>query len=361
MTDTKLTKNDDSTVTIEGEIAAEHLEKHRPAALKKLGEEVSIDGFRKGHVPEDMLMKHIGEYALLEEMANRALSEHYPSLLIEHKIDAIGRPDVSVTKLAAGNPLGFKITTAVTPQITLGDYKAIAKEVGAKNPIVDVTIEDAEVETFITNLLKQRATASAQASTVTSAAEVKEGEAEATLELTDDVAKSFGQFENAADMRTKIKEGMSLDKKREAQEKRRLAVLEALVEKTPFPLPAIVVDAELGKLMMQFKMDLERMGVTPADYFKRLGKNEEELAKDMRPDAEKRARIQLILNEVALSEQIFPSKEEIEKEVERIFENHEPHDGHNEVDERERATIYITTVLTNEKVLRFLEDSSSEA
>ena len=81
----------------------------------------------------------------------------------------------------------------------------------------------------------------------------------------------------------------------------------------------------------------------------------------MRPDAEKRARIQLILNEVALSEQIFPSKEEIEKEVERIFENHEPHDGHNEVDERERATIYITTVLTNEKVLRFLEDSSSEA
>lgn len=346
MTDTKITKNDDSTVTIEGEIAAESLEKHRPSALRKLGQEVSIDGFRKGHVPDDMLMKHVGEYALLEEMANRALSEHYPALLIEHKIDAIGHPEVSVTKLAAGNPLGFKITTAVTPTINLADYKAIAKEAGAKNPVVDVTVEDAEVETFITNLLKQRASAS----------ETKDGDVVAATELTDEIAKSFGQFETAADMRIKVKEGMSLDKKREAQEKRRLAILEALVEKTPFPVPAIVIDAELGKLMMQFKMDLERMGVKPADYFTRLGKDEATLAADMRPDAEKRARIQLILNEIALTEQIFPSKAEIEKEVEHIFENHEPHDGHSEAEERERATIYITTVLTNEKVLRFLEE-----
>ncbi len=342
MTDTKVTKSDDSTVTIEGEIAAEHLEKHRPAALRKLGEGVAIDGFRKGHVPEDMLIKHVGEYALLEEMANRALSEHYPSLLIENKIDAIGRPDVSVTKLAAGNPLGFKITTAVTPKIELADYKSIAKEAASKNPVVDVTVDDAEVNTFIDNLLAQRAKAA--------------GPDAPKEELTDEIAKTFGPFESADAMRTKVKEGMSLDKKREAQEKRRLAILEALVANTPFPVPAIIIDAELGKLMMQFKMDLERMGVKPAEYFAKLGKTEDQLAADMRPDAEKRARIQLILNEVALSEQIFPSKEEIGKEVEHIFENHEPHDGHSEADERERATIYITTVLTNEKVLRFLEE-----
>lgn len=358
MTDTKITKNDDSTVTIEGEIAAEHLEKHRPAVLRKLGEDVSIDGFRKGHVPEDMLMKHVGEYAVLEEMANRALSEHYPSLLIENKIDAIGRPDVSVTKLAAGNPLGFKITTAVTPKIELADYKSTAKEAAAKNPVVDVTVDDAEVTTFIDNLLKQRRSS---AKATDGKQEDLSSEALAKEELTDEIAKTFGPFESADAMRAKVKEGMSLDKKREAQEKRRLAILEALVEKTPFPVPAIIIDAELGKLMMQFKMDLERMGVKPAEYFAKLGKTEDQLAADMRPDAEKRARIQLILNEVALTEQIFPSKAEIEKEVEHIFENHEPHDGHNEADERERATIYITTVLTNEKVLRFLEGSSSEA
>jgi trigger factor len=157
-------------------------------------------------------------------------------------------------------------------------------------------------------------------------------------------------------MRTKVKEGMTLDKKREVQEKRRLTILEALVKETPFTLPAILIDAELGKLMMQFKMDLERMGVAPADYFAKLGKSEEELAKDMRPDAEKRARIQLIINEIALAEKIVPTKEEVEKEVEHIFEGHEPHDGHDEADERERATIYIMTVLTNEKVLKFLEE-----
>lgn len=356
MTNIKMTRSDDSTVTLEGEIAAEHLEKHRPEALKKLGHEVSIDGFRKGHVPDDVLIKHVGEYALLEEMANRALSEAYPALLIEHKIDAIGRPDVAVTKLAAGNPLGFKITTAVTPQIALADYKTIARGVERTQGYKDATVEDTEVDTFIKNLLERRASAEKKESSQPIATNQK-------LELTDEIAKTFGDFADAADMRTKVKEGMMLDKKREVQEKRRLAILEALVEQTPFPLPAIVIDAELGKLMMQFKMDLERMGIAPADYFKRLGKNETELAADMRPDAEKRARIQLILNEIALAEQIFPTKEEIKKEVDHIFENH-PSTGsgqvhpHDEASERERATIYITTVLTNEKVLRFLEEQT---
>ncbi len=359
MTDTKITKNDDSTVTIEGEIAAEHLERHRANALRKLGEDISIDGFRKGHVPEDMLLKHIGEYALLEEMANRALSEHYPSLLIEPQIDAIGRPDVSVTKLAAGNPLGFKITTAVTPKIELADYKSIAGGIQKAQGDMETTVEDADVEKFITNLLERRR--SSAKATDGKQEEDLSSEASAKEELTDEIAKTLGDFKDAADMRAKIKEGMTLDKKREAQEKRRLAILEALVEKTPFHVPAIIVDAELGKLMMQFKMDLERMGIKPADYFAKLEKTEEQLAADMRPDAEKRTRIQLILNEIALAEHIFPSKEEVEKEVEHIFEGHEPHDGHNEADERERATIYITTVLTNEKVLRFLEDASSEA
>jgi trigger factor len=115
-------------VTLEGELPHEELSKHRSAALSRLGADIELPGFRKGHVPEKMLLSHVGEGALLEEMAQRALAEHYPKMLAHHDIDAIGRPDVSVTKLAPGNPLGFKIETAVVPNLTLPDYTAIAKK-----------------------------------------------------------------------------------------------------------------------------------------------------------------------------------------------------------------------------------------
>jgi FKBP-type peptidyl-prolyl cis-trans isomerase (trigger factor) len=350
MTDTKITKNDDSTVTIEGEIHADALAKHREPALKKLGEKVTLDGFRPGHVPEDMLIQHVGEYALLEEMANRALSEHYPMLIMEHKIDAIGRPEVSITKLAMGNPLEYKITTAVMPTIALGDYKTVAKKVLSENPTTEPTVEDTDVEGFVKNLLAD------YKQNVPAEAEGTESATPAPTELTDEIAKTFGNFENAADMRAKIKEGMLGDKKREAIEKRRLLILEALIAETPFPLPAVVIDAETDKLFARFSMDLKRMGLDMKGYLERIKKTEEDVRAEMRPDAEKRGRIQLLINEIALAEKLVPNAEEVKVEVDRMLADHPPHEGHDDTRERESATLYVATILTNEKVLKFLEE-----
>jgi hypothetical protein len=52
-------------------------------------------------------------------MAELALSEHYPKIIEQEKIDAISRPEIAITKLARKNPLGFKIKTAVLPEIKL--------------------------------------------------------------------------------------------------------------------------------------------------------------------------------------------------------------------------------------------------
>lgn len=341
MTDTKVTKNDNATVVFEGAIPAADLDKHRSAALKKLGASVAVDGFRTGNVPEDILMKHIGDYALLEEMANRALSEHYPALLVEHKIDAIGRPDVVIKKLAHGNPLEYTITTAVLPQITLGDYKSATREVIKNTSDKAIEVTDADVEAFVKNILADYA---------------KREEIKETLELSDELAKKFGNFENAADMRAKIKEGMLVDKRREQVEQKRLAILDAIVAATPFALPDLIIEAETEKLMARFMMDLERMGITSKDYFERTGKDEKAFRNEVRPDAEKRARIQLIINEIALAEKLTPTKEEIQKEVNRVLADHKPHEGHDEKKERESATVYVATILTNEKVLKFLEE-----
>ena len=117
----KIAKLPDSEVEVNGEIAAEKLATFRKAALEYLGQHVTIDGFRKGKVPEKMLVGKVGEMTILEEMAELAISKLYPDLLVELKIDAICRPEIALTKIAVGSYLSFKIKTAVMPEVVLPD------------------------------------------------------------------------------------------------------------------------------------------------------------------------------------------------------------------------------------------------
>src|SRR3989344_5096564 len=121
-----------SMVEIEGEISADDFERHYKDALKELNEKSSIPGFRAGHIPENILIEKIGGESVLEHAAEHALQNEYPKILEENKIDAIGHPQITITKIARKNPLGFKITVAVLPPITLPDYKNIAKNTTTK-------------------------------------------------------------------------------------------------------------------------------------------------------------------------------------------------------------------------------------
>ena len=56
----------------------------------------------------------------------------------------------------------------------------------------------------------------------------------------------------------------------------------------------------------------------------------------------------MVLNSIATTEKLNPSKEEIENEVNHIVAHYKDAD-------RERASVYAETVLMNEKVFQFLE------
>src|SRR3989338_2165310 len=148
-----------SEVEIEGEIESDVFETYFNKALKRIGESIEIDGFRKGKVPENVLLSKIPEAQILGEMAEMALGEYYPKILEEKKIDAISRPDISIPKLAPKNPLVFKIKTAVMPEMELPLYKEIAKksisETKSEEKNTDVT--DKEVEDTIMDIRKSRA------------------------------------------------------------------------------------------------------------------------------------------------------------------------------------------------------------
>ena len=112
---------------IECELDAESVACHRAKAIAKIQKDLSLPGFRPGHVPEAMLVKQVGELALYNEMAELAINEVFPDVLAETKTDFITMPQIQITKLADKNPVQFKIIGPVMPEIKLANYKKIAE------------------------------------------------------------------------------------------------------------------------------------------------------------------------------------------------------------------------------------------
>ncbi len=340
-------KLDKSQVEISGSIPATHFESFRTKAIHNINEEVNIDGFRKGKVPERILKEKVGEMTILEEMAQLALSQAYPEIIIEEKIDAIGRPDIQITKIAAGNPLEFKITTAIVPEIKLGDYKKISKEeAGKKSEKIEVT--EKEIEDTILNIRRSRADHSGHEHGKMTEEEHTKAVDASLPELNDEFVKSLGYFTDVADFREKMKVMIEEDKKTKEKDKKRAAIADKLIESSSVDIPEVLIESEIRRIQSQFEEDVARMGVKMEDYLIHAKKSLEDLKKDWRPHAEKKAKLQLVLNKIAEVEKIKVEQNEIEEEVNHIVEHYKDAD-------RERASVYAETVLMNEKVFKFLE------
>lgn len=329
-----------SLVEITASIPAEEFNRTRSQAIKNVGKDVTIDGFRKGHVPENLLLERIGEAAILEEMAEIAIRHAYPSIITEEKIDALGRPDVRITKIAVGNPLEFVLTTAVFPEITLPDYKKLAaKEAGKKEAVV---VEDDEIEKTIMQVRKMRAQSEAEQ-------EGKPFDESAELpEIDDAYVQKLGAFQTVDEFRIKLRENILQEKTRQAKDKKRVSIMETIIAETKIDLPELIIEQELHRMEDEFAHEIKRMGMTLEAYANAVGKSHEDMHKEWRPDAEKRAKVQLVTSKIAETEKIVPDEKRLEEEVATLRANYPDAD-------EERVRDYLSMILTNDKVFEFLE------
>lgn len=310
----KIEKKDGEAV-ITGELTLDVLKEARVEALKSLSQRVEIPGFRKGNIPENVLIKNLGEMKILEEVAEVALGREYGNIIRESKLSPIGRPQVAITKLAPQIPLEFKITVTLEPEFSLPDYKAIANKVNAEHNKENAEVTDAEVDAVLEEIKKRG---------------------------------WEPKLEEGEDLREKAKENILMEKKLRAQDVRRLKLVEELVKVTDIKIPKLMIDSELDRMILQFKDDVARHKMNWDEYLKSIKKTEEEIRNEWQDKAEQRNKAELIMLKIAETEKLEPTKEELEKEVKHMLEHHKGADPL-------RVRIYVYQQLKNQKVLEFLE------
>ncbi|MEX1111992.1 MAG: trigger factor [Candidatus Andersenbacteria bacterium] len=143
-------KKETSQVEMEISVPAEEFQPFINKAAKKLSKDVSLKGFRPGKAPLDVVVEHVGQEHVLREAMDAALPKYFVDAAVEHKVDAINRPNITVKQLGLEGPFEFTAIVDVLPEVTLGDPTKVSVEKK------EITVGDKEIEQELGYLAKMR-------------------------------------------------------------------------------------------------------------------------------------------------------------------------------------------------------------
>lgn len=133
-------KIENQQVTLTIEVEAEEVKKAEDRACKRVGNRVSIPGFRKGKAPRHIVERHVGKAYIMDEAFELIYPKAFSDALEEQKLEPVTRPDAEIITLESGKDLVFKVTFTNRPEVTLGEYKGLRVEKNVK----EVTEEDVD-------------------------------------------------------------------------------------------------------------------------------------------------------------------------------------------------------------------------
>lgn len=188
-------------------------------------------------------------------------------------------------------------------------------------------------------------------------ATMKEVRERTTPALTDEFAKSVGAYESKEKLLESVRAGLLEERLAKEKERIRMRIIEEITGKTTLEIPNLLIELELNKMEDELKSGVTQMGMKWDEYLLHIKKDSAGLRADWRTEAEKRARIALVLREIASKEHIAPSEEEIQARANEFLARYKTtQDAEKEIDP-DTLKEYTRGVLRNEKVFEFLESA----
>lgn len=363
------------------EVPFEELKDSLDAAYKKINQQVTVKGFRKGKIPARVIDQRFGRGAVLEEAVNDALPKFYTEAVNEAELNVLGQPEVDITELKDGETLNFTAEVDVRPSIEIPDYSGIEVEVDA------VEVSDEDVEKAVTELRERFASTSpveraAQDGDVvtldlqakvdgevledgiasdvsytigsgelldgideavkgleaggetTFASELKGGsaagkEAEVTVkvsqvaarelpELDDDFAQLASEFDTLEELKADSRKRLENMKQYDQATQAQERVLEKLLELVEVPVPEKLLADEINTRKHNLEHhQLGQMGLDLEKYLEIQGKTAEEFDAETEEAAVKGIKTQFVLDELVNKEKLNVNQEELTEHLMR--------------------------------------------
>ena len=172
-------------------------------------------------------------------------------------------------------------------------------------------------------------------------------------ELDDEFAKDVSEFDTLKELKADIKAKQEKQNEEKAKYETQDAVIKALCEKTKVEIPSGMVEMEVENMLKDFEQRLAYQGLNLAQYFKMMGKTEEEVKKEYEPQAIEGIKSRLALEAVIKAEKIEATDKEVEDKMKEMAKNYGK-ENDEEFLKNENVKNYIKQGLESEKAIDFL-------
>ena len=348
------------------------------AVYRELSNEMRVPGFRKGKVPRQIIDSRVGADYVRNEALKEALPGFYQEALDAEGLEAIAAPEIDLKESAPGEPVVFEALVDIRPDVEVPDLGAITVA-APNEDVTDDDVTDqldrlrdrfAELETigrevrrgdfvlidikgYVHDELVEGASAPDllyevgsrsgppkldeelegnrpgtilkfnDVATTEDAANqelsftvlLKDVKAKVLPTLDDDFAKTVGEFESLDELKEDLRTRLADVKKQMAAEELRVAVLDELVRASDLDPPEKLVEHEFEHRLTHFEEDLTRASISMAAYLKEAGLTELELRKDIRDNAARSVKAELLLEQVARDNELTIEQDDIGREI----------------------------------------------
>lgn len=139
-------------VELEIEVQEQEVKAQVNKAIREIGKDIKLPGFRPGKVPRNILVSRIGKENIYSQTLEESMAGWYEAAIIDSGIKPIDKPEIDVAPLEdEDKPFSFKVTVAVMPTPKLGEYTGIEAEKE------EAAVEDVEIDEEIDRLRKRTA------------------------------------------------------------------------------------------------------------------------------------------------------------------------------------------------------------
>ena len=149
MSPTETTENCKREIQVE--VPADVVTRQTESLVQKYQKMARLPGFRRGHVPATIIRQRFAE-DIKTEVVEALIPQYFRQETEKQHLVPVSQPRVSDLHLHEGEPLRFKASFEVMPEIEVAGYK----EVRAEKP--EITVTDDEVNEAINSLREQHAT-----------------------------------------------------------------------------------------------------------------------------------------------------------------------------------------------------------
>ena len=134
-------------------------------------------------------------------------------------------------------------------------------------------------------------------------------------EADDEFAKDVSEFNTIAELRDHKKEELEKKAMNEAKAKKENDVIEKAVANATVDIPDVMIDRQADRMLNDIRYRLSMQGISLEDYCKYTGTKTEVMKAEMKNEAERRVKTQLVLDAIMKAEGIKAENDEVDKKI----------------------------------------------